>query len=164
LSPSPTPATFWPHLALPLFQECLHLHLPAFYFDLLPSSSLSPSPTQLLFDRILPYHYPKNIYIALILTYLLSTLIRSSNHSMWPFFYYHFSSDSIISPATSVWKSSYKTGKRPGLDRTKTEKDRKISGPVKTATAVRSSVHPNLEMARTDEKPVKTGLNRSFGP
>jgi len=42
----------------------------------------------------------------------------------------------------------------PGLNRTKTDQDRNLGGPIRTVTAVRSSVHPNLEFVRTDEKPV----------
>ena len=52
----------------------------------------------------------------------------------------------------SVWESGHRTEKRPRPDRTKTDQDRKILGPQKTVTAVRSTVHRNLECA-------KTGLN-----
>jgi hypothetical protein len=40
----------------------------------------------------------------------------------------------------SVWKSSPGTGERPGPDWTVTSQDRKKSRPVKTVTAVQSSV------------------------
>ena len=39
----------------------------------------------------------------------------------------------------SVWESGHRTGKRPRPDRTKTNQDRKILGPQKTVTAVRST-------------------------
>ena len=55
---------------------------------------------------------------------------------------------------TSVWKSSLKTGKKPGLDQTKTGKDRKLVRPVKTETMVWSSVHHNSKYVRTDQRPV----------
>ena len=62
---------------------------------------------------------------------------------------------------SSVWKSSYKTGKRPRPDRTWTDQDRKFSGPIKTASAVRSSVSCIFRIFKTDEnrsQPVSTGL------
>ena len=65
---------------------------------------------------------------------------------------------------TSVWKSSPKTGKKPRPDRTITDQDRKISGPIKTATTVRSSVHLHLANLKTDKNRfglVATGL---WGP
>ena len=40
----------------------------------------------------------------------------------------------------SVCKSSYKTGKRPRLDWTTTDQDWKFARPIKTITAVQSSV------------------------
>ena len=54
----------------------------------------------------------------------------------------------------SVWKFSPGTAKRLRLDWTRTEVDRKISGLLRTATAVQSPVHLNLEIAWTDERPV----------
>src|SRR5271168_2508918 len=51
----------------------------------------------------------------------------------------------------SALKSSYKTGKKPRLDRTTTDQDRKTSRPVRTVTAVRSSVHPFSKNLKTDE-------------
>jgi hypothetical protein len=62
----------------------------------------------------------------------------------------------------SAWKSSPKTGKRPRPDRTLTDQDRKISRPIKTATAVWSSVPLHLAKLKTDQnrfKPVVTGLS-----
>ena len=62
----------------------------------------------------------------------------------------------------SVWKSSYKTGNRPGPDRTLTDQDRKFSGPIKTVTAVWSLVHHHFQIFKTDEnrlQPVSTGLS-----
>jgi len=62
----------------------------------------------------------------------------------------------------SVWRSSLKTGKRPRLDRTKTDQDRKFSGPIKTITAVRSSVHVHFRNLKTEQRlvlVVSTGLS-----
>ncbi len=62
---------------------------------------------------------------------------------------------------TLLWRSSYKTGKRPRPDRTLTDQDRKFSGPMKTVTAVRSSVHHHLGKSKTGQRPVfavSTGL------
>src|SRR5271168_3945506 len=57
----------------------------------------------------------------------------------------------------SAWRSGLGTGKRPRLDRTRTDQDRKIVRPLRTETAVRSSVLHNFKFQ-------KTGLNRSFAP
>jgi hypothetical protein len=68
----------------------------------------------------------------------------------------------IFSGTSSAWKSSPKTGKRLRPDWTLTDQDRKISGPIKTATAVRSSVPLHLAKLKTDQnrfKPVVTGLS-----
>jgi hypothetical protein len=72
----------------------------------------------------------------------------------------HYLPLTILKP--SAWKSSLKTAKKLRPNRTQTTQDRKFPGPSKTATAVRSSVHPNLEFAKTDENrftPVSTGLS-----
>jgi hypothetical protein len=66
--------------------------------------------------------------------------------------------------AVSAWKSSLRTAKRPGLDRTQTSQDRKFPRPSKTATAVQSSVSQDFGNFKTNEKPVLTGLNQSFDP
>ena len=58
---------------------------------------------------------------------------------------------------TSVWKSGHRTGKRPWPDRTVTEKDRKLSGPTKTVTTVRSMVLYRFQTFKTKQKPVLTG-------
>ena len=60
----------------------------------------------------------------------------------------------MAATVVSAWKFSPGTAKRPRLDWTRTEVDRKISGPLRTTTAVRSPVHLNLEIAWTDERPV----------
>ena len=52
---------------------------------------------------------------------------------------------------TSVWKSSYKTGKRPRLDQTLTDQDQKLSGPIKTITVVQSLVFQLWEIIKTDK-------------
>jgi len=62
---------------------------------------------------------------------------------------------------SSVWTSSYKTGKRPRPDRTKTDQDRRFSRPIKTVTAVRSSVPCHFKIFKTDKnrsQPVSTGF------
>jgi len=68
----------------------------------------------------------------------------------------------------SVWRSSLKTGKRPRPDRTKTDQDRKFSRPIKTVTAVRSSVHHHSRKLKTRQRPVlavSTGFfSFKFGP
>jgi hypothetical protein len=73
----------------------------------------------------------------------------------------HHPQISNMTSATSVWRSSYKTGKRPRLDRTITDQDRKIPRPIETVTAVRSSVHHHFKIFKTDENRsqlVPTGL------
>jgi len=62
----------------------------------------------------------------------------------------------------SAWKSSLGTAKRPGLDWTQTGQDRKFPRPLKTATAVQSSVSQDLGNFKTGERPVLTGFNQSF--
>jgi hypothetical protein len=62
----------------------------------------------------------------------------------------------------SVCKSGLVTGKRPEPDRTRTCQDLKLSGPVRTVTAVRSAVHHKSENLKTEQRPVLTGLNWSF--
>ena len=64
----------------------------------------------------------------------------------------------------SVCKSGLVTGKRPEPDRTRTCQDRKLVGPFKTVTAVRSAVYHQLEKLKTEQKPVLTSLNRSLQP
>src|SRR5277367_5039541 len=49
----------------------------------------------------------------------------------------------------SAWRSGLRTGKRPRLDRTRTDQDRKIVRPVRTETAVRSSVLHNFKFQKT---------------
>ena len=51
----------------------------------------------------------------------------------------------------SVWKSSYKTGKKPRPNRTLTDQDRKFPGPLKTVNPVRSSVYCYFKISKTDE-------------
>jgi hypothetical protein len=63
---------------------------------------------------------------------------------------------------TSVCKSGLVTRKRPEPDRTRTCPDRKLVGPFRTVTAVRSTVHHKSENLKTEERPVSTGLNWSF--
>ena len=58
------------------------------------------------------------------------------------------------SSETSVFRFSPRTGRRPGLNRTGTDQDRKYDGPIRTVTAVRSSVHLYLEIMKTGERPV----------
>ncbi len=63
---------------------------------------------------------------------------------------------------SSVCRSSYKTGIRPEKDRTLTDQDRKFPGPIKTVTAVQSSVHHYFSFPKTDQRPVlavSTGLS-----
>jgi hypothetical protein len=62
----------------------------------------------------------------------------------------------------SVWKSGHKTGKKPWPDRTLTSQDRKLLGPIRTVTAVRSMVHHTSEILKTEQRPVWTSLNWSF--
>src|SRR5271168_547389 len=78
----------------------------------------------------------------------------------------HFPShpNMVSTHETSALKSSYKTGKKPRLDRTTTDQNRKTSRPVRTVTAVRSLVHPFSKNLKTDEKTGLIGLNRSFAP
>jgi hypothetical protein len=71
---------------------------------------------------------------------------------------------SILYIDRSVCKSGLVTGKRPEPDRTRTCQDRKLVGPVRTVTAVRSTVHHKSENLKTEQRPVLTGLNRSFKP
>src|SRR5712675_2839330 len=54
----------------------------------------------------------------------------------------------------SVWKSSYKTGKRLRLDWTKTDQDWKFTRLIKTTTMVQSLVHHIFKV-------FKTSLNQS---
>ena len=64
-------------------------------------------------------------------------------------------------PHTSAWKSSPKTGKKLRLDQTRPHWDHKFLGPVKTTTAVRSSVFGYFKIFKTDENRsqlVSTGL------
>jgi len=61
----------------------------------------------------------------------------------------------------SVWRSSLKTGKRPRLDRTKTDQDQKFLRPIKTVTMVWSLVHPYFGKWKTGKRlvlAVSTGL------
>ena len=61
----------------------------------------------------------------------------------------------------SVWKSSYKTGKKPRPDWTLTVQDQDFSGPIKTATAVRSLVYHYFKIFKTNKnqsQPVSTGF------
>jgi len=51
---------------------------------------------------------------------------------------------------SSVWKSSYKTGKRLRLDQTLTDQDCKISRLIRTATVVRSAVQCAVKFIKTD--------------
>jgi len=65
---------------------------------------------------------------------------------------------------TSVCKSGLVTGKRPEPDRTRTCQDCKLVGPVRTVTAVRSTVHHKFEDSKTEKRPVQpvlTGLSSS---
>jgi hypothetical protein len=55
---------------------------------------------------------------------------------------------------SSVWKSSYKTGKRPRLDWTLTDQDQKFIGLIKTITAVWSSIHQHFGKSKTKQRPV----------
>ena len=59
----------------------------------------------------------------------------------------------------SVCKSSLVTGKRPEPDRTRTCQDRKLVGPFRTVTAVRSTVQHKSENLKTEQRPVLTGLS-----
>ena len=54
----------------------------------------------------------------------------------------------------SAWRSSYKTGKRLGLDWTLTTQDQKIERPIKTTTAVWSSVHQHFKILKTEKTAV----------
>ena len=65
---------------------------------------------------------------------------------------------------SSVCKSGLVTGKRPEPDRTRTCQDRKLVGPFRTVTAVRSTVQHKSENLKTEQRPVLTSLNRSFKP
>src|SRR5882757_8105041 len=68
----------------------------------------------------------------------------------------------VFSIRFSAWKSSLRTGKKPRLDWTTTNQDRKITRSIKTVTAVRSSVHHHFKIFKTDEnwfQPVSTGLS-----
>ena len=67
-----------------------------------------------------------------------------------------------MATSTSVWKSSPRTRKKPGPDWTVTDQDRKFQRPIKTATAVQSSVFEIFKNLKTDIRPVLTGPNRSF--
>ena len=70
----------------------------------------------------------------------------------------------FTSQSTSVRRSSLKTGKRPRPDQTKTDQDRKFSRPIKTRTAVRSSVHRRSRKLKTGQRPVlavSTGFSAS---
>ena len=61
----------------------------------------------------------------------------------------------------SVWRSSLKTGKRPRPDQTKTDQDWKFLRPIKTVTAVQSSVHLYFGKWKTGKRlvlAVSTGL------
>jgi len=64
----------------------------------------------------------------------------------------------------SVCKSGLVTGKRPEPDWTRTCQDRKLVGPVRTVTTVRSMVHHKSENLKTEQRPVLTGLDWSFKP
>ena len=44
-----------------------------------------------------------------------------------------------------------------------TDQDRKLVRPMRTETAVRSTVHHNLKFVRTDEKPVFRSINLDVG-
>ena len=71
----------------------------------------------------------------------------------------------LESTGLSVWRSSCKTAKRPRPDRTRTDQDRKFSGPIKTATAVRSSVYRYFKIFKTDKnrsQPVFTALEAGY--
>jgi hypothetical protein len=63
----------------------------------------------------------------------------------------------------SVWKSGCWTLKRPQPNRTATGKDRKNYGPIRTATAVRSSVLEIFENSKTGQRPVLPVLTGLFG-
>jgi len=60
----------------------------------------------------------------------------------------------VATKTFSVWRSSLKTGKRPRPDWTKTNQDRKFSGPIKTITMVRSSVYRHSQKLKTRQRPV----------
>jgi len=62
-----------------------------------------------------------------------------------------FQKKSLVS---SDWKSGLKTTKRPRLNRTRTDQDRKFPGPTKTVTVVRSSVFHNFGIFETIKRPV----------
>ena len=70
----------------------------------------------------------------------------------------------VCFPEISVWKSGHRTGKRLWPDQTMTDQDRKLWGPVKTVTAVQSTVLHIFENLKTEQRPVKTGLNWSSEP
>ena len=64
--------------------------------------------------------------------------------------------------ATSVWKSSCKTGKRLRLDQTKTDQDWKFTRLIKTTTIVQSLVYHIFKVFKTSlnqSQPVSTGLS-----
>ena len=70
----------------------------------------------------------------------------------------------LVNIVHSAWKSGLGTAKRPRLNRTKTDQDRKFPGPIKTVTAVWSSVYHHSENLKTDQRPVSTSWNRSLQP
>jgi len=116
----------------------------------------------------LPHSPPQMVHRSLVFhkVVLISTLSISSQWCPWGMNATHFfkfdDDESTTECCTaSVWRSSLKTGKRPRPDRTITDQDWKFSGPIKTVTAVQSSVHRHFGKLKTEQRlvlAVSTGL------
>ena len=100
----------------------------------------------------------------------------SPHESLWAFQHLHLTISNVVAAAAaivaavtiavfiaagvvSVCKSSLITGKRPEPDQTRTCQDRKLVGPFRTITAVRSTVQHKSENLKTEQRPVLTGLS-----
>jgi hypothetical protein len=84
-------------------------------------------------------------------------VFEPSNSSYWSRWFCVLKKDGKslhIVQSLSVWMSSFKTGKRPRLDWTKTDQDQKFSRPIKTITVVRFSVYCQSQKLETGQRPV----------